>query len=130
MAWSDWFLPKGAQTSAEAEENYRRLQEDLRAQTERRQSEGTISDDTLVINNLLLETPLDDQNAAASSGFVEGLAEGRDNIKAAINTGVTGTLGGVLKAIPWTVWVIAAVVAFFYLGGSGWLLRRGKGLLK
>lgn len=129
MSFSDWFLPSGAQTSAEAEANYARQQRELEESIARRKAEGTLSqaqEDFYRANT----GPLDSQNAAYIEGLQEGAQEGLQNVlqapgKAvgAVTDGAGTLLGGVLKNIPLWLWVAAAVVAFFYLGG-GILLRN------
>lgn len=123
MAWSDFFLPSGAQRADEAQANYERQQRELEAQTARRIEDNTIDVETVRINNQLSGVPLDDQDAAAASGFSEGLQEGRANIDRAFISGV----GNFLSLVPRFVWVLGAVGLFLYLGGGAMLLRRGKG---
>lgn len=60
------------------------------------------------------------------SEFGAGLSEGAANIRHSVDNISWGILKTGLKTIPITVWVIAAGVAFFYLGGSRFL----KGIVK
>jgi len=66
----------------------------------------------------------------------EGAQSGLDNVTALpgkIVGGVTGiagsTLWGVLKNIPWWVWLVALGFLFFYLGGGLALRSRGQKLI-
>jgi len=129
MTWSDWFLPSGAQTSAEAEANYARLQSKLDRSIEARKKAGTLTtsqEDFYRANG----GPLASQNAAAIEGAKEGLVEGWNNVlnapgKAvgAVGDSLSQSVWGILKSIPWWLYLVALVAAFFYLGG-GIILRR------
>jgi len=52
--------------------------------------------------------------------FAEGLGDGVDNIKRAVN----GTFTGILGSIPWSVWLIVAVLIFVWMGGLSQLKGR------
>jgi hypothetical protein len=76
---------------------------------------------------------LDSVDAAAQQGFGEGLQQGWQNIldfPGKLVGGATGAagsiLGGILKAIPWWVWVSAAVYIFVTLGGLRFLKELRK----
>jgi hypothetical protein len=120
MAWSDIFLPRGAQTYDEAQINFARLQSRLAEQTAAKQKAGTISDEDLALNRSLIKSSLENQNAAAAAGFMEGLQEGRQNIK----TGIGNFISEVLGTIPWQLWLLAGVALFLWLGGMTWLRGR------
>ncbi len=66
----------------------------------------------------------DAQRAEIDAAFVQGLAEGRDNVKGFFN----GAVWQFLKAIPFVVWLGLAVALFVWLGGltllKGRLARR------
>ena len=56
--------------------------------------------------------------------FQAGLKDGLNNVTGTINGTLSGIVGSIWKAIPLSVWLILAVVAFFYFGGG--MLIRGK----
>lgn len=73
----------------------------------------------------------DSEAQAAGQGFVEGAKEGLNNVLDApgklvggVGSGASQVLGGILKNIPWWVYVGAVVAAFFYLGGLAILKGR------
>ena len=124
MAWSDIFLPAGYQTSSEAQANADRQAAQLKDVIAARDSNilydqsGASERDLAAINGS--QNYASDQNAAASSGFVEGLGDGLSNIKGA----VTGF--GPFKLIPIWVWITVPIALFFYLGGLPWLKNKLK----
>lgn len=114
MAWSDFFLPSDAQTYDEAQANYERQKALLTAQQERLDP----TSDAYRINEAAISGSLEDQNAAAAAGFREGLADGAKNVKEAF----TGF--GLFKFVPIWVWIVAGIVAFFWIGGATWSKGR------
>lgn len=125
MAWSDWFLPSTAQTADEADANYRHQQAQYAEALARRRAEQTLTDEQDAAAAQYMATwGLEDQNAAAAQGFREGLAEGAGNVAGAIRGTLSGTINGIFSAIPWQVWILGAVVLFFYAGGAIWLKGR------
>jgi hypothetical protein len=134
MAWSDIFLPSGAQTQDEAQANLDKQKAQYDAALQRRQDAGTITPEDLSKDQSYeAGLSLDSQNAAAAQGLLEGAQEGFQNVLNAPGKAVgfigdsSGTLlGGILKNIPWWAYLGAGLVVFFYLGG-GFLL---KGSLK
>ena len=124
MAWSDFFLPSGAQTADEQQANLDRQKQQYEDALARRQAAGTISvQDLAKDQEYVTGVQLDSQNAAAAQGFVEGAQEGFQNVLAAPGKVVgfagdtAGTLlGGILKNIPW--WVYLAAVALTLAGTS------------
>lgn len=71
-----------------------------------------------------------DVDAEVSAEFNAGLSEGVDNVRKTIGGAINTTVFTPLKLIPWQLWIIGAVVLFFYLGGGVWLLRQAKGKLR
>ena len=68
---------------------------------------------------------MNDTNGAVATAAGEGLKEGLNNVLAApgkIVGGVTGGAGqilwGILKGVPWWLWLLAIGGLFFYLGGG------------
>lgn len=123
MAWSDIFLPSGAQTADEQQANYERQQKLLADRLAARDAAGTLSADQqqFYTSNT---GPLEDQNAAAAAGFVEGAQEGLNNVLqapgkvvGAVGSGAGTLLWGVLKNIPWWVWLGGLGALFVWLGG-------------
>lgn len=130
MSWSDWFLKSGSQTSSEQEANYARLQQLEQERLARRQAEGsiTVEDVAYYQSNT---GPLESQNAAAWEGAKEGAAEGWQNVLnapgqavGAVGGSLSTVLGGVLKNIPWWLWLVAAGALFVWMGGLS--LLRGR----
>lgn len=123
MSWSDWlFIPSGSQTSEEQAANYARQQEEYRRKLQARQSTD---------QSTWTWSPLEDQDAAAWAGFKEGAAEGFNNVldapgkAVAMVTDAAGqTLWGVLKSIPWWIWLAAIGYMLFRLGGLKWLEKK------
>jgi len=132
MAWSDFFLPSSAQTASEQQANFDAQQAAYQAALARRQAAGTLT--TQQAQNAAdyaASLQLDSQDAAAAQGFVAGLGEGWNNVLNAPGkaTGFIGdtlsqTLGGILKNIPWWVYVAGLGALFVYMGGLA--LLRGR----
>ncbi|MFO1487956.1 MAG: hypothetical protein U1F65_05725 [Verrucomicrobiota bacterium] len=123
MSWSDFFLPSGFQTSAEAQANADKERAILAAQDSARQNAGLISLETLQRNQAAIAGAShleSDQNAATGAGFVEGLGDGLANVKDSL------TGAGPFKLIPGWVWVALIVGLFVWAGG----LSRVRGILK
>ena len=117
MSWYDFFTP--GRTAEEDQANRDRQAAILNQQI----ADGKFKAYQVAQINAALgasQSFAEDERAAASSGFVEGLGDGLGNIKAA----VTGW--GPFKVIPIWVWVAAIIGLFFYLGG----FARLKGVLK
>lgn len=127
MAWSDIFIRGGQQTADEQQQHYAEQQAEYQAKLAARQAEGTLEQDYVMADM----GPLESQNQAAWEGAKEGAAEGLDNILDTPGK-VVGTVGswsgqllwGVLKNIPWWAWIVAAGLAFWWLGGA--VLLRGR----
>jgi hypothetical protein len=115
MAWSDIFIPSGSQTADEQAANYAAQQDEYARRKQARIDEGTY--------NPALDYPLtslEDQNAAARAGFVEGLSEGPANVRGWL----ADALSFPFKLIPPLGWLLIVVGLFLWLGGFAWL--RGK----
>jgi len=56
--------------------------------------------------------------------FDEGWDEGAARIRGAVGNVVGTAIGTPFKLIPWQLWLVLGVVAFFYLGGAKFL--KGK----
>ena len=131
MAWSDFFLPSGAQTADEAEANAARQKALLEERLAARQAEGTLSDDQAARYQSELMLAMNDQNAAAWEGFKEGAAEGLNNVLnapgkvvGAVGSSLSQAVWGVLKNIPWWVWLVGLGALFVWMGGLS--LLRGR----
>ncbi len=120
MGWSDIFLPSSSQTAAEQQANYARLQDEYRRRLETR-ADLTNEQRTGRLGQL---QSLDDQDAAAAAGFLEGASEGWQNILAAPGRLIDHTGGGILKSVPWWAWLAAAAALFLWMGGLA--LLRGR----
>lgn len=128
MSWSDWFLPSTSQTSQEQAENYARQQAEYQAALERRMQEGTLPSDYAPAAGGELES----QDGAAWQGAKEGAIEGAGNVvnfatstlPNAINTTLGATVGVLFRSIPFTVWLLAGVALFVYMGGFAMLRGR------
>lgn len=76
-------------------------------------------------------TGTDNPTAAISGEFNAGLAEGANNILTApgkavgaVGSGASTLLWGIIKSIPWWVYLGAAVALFIWMGGLA--LLRGR----
>lgn len=58
--------------------------------------------------------------------FVEGLADGRRNIRNGVGSTINELLKNTLGLVPWQLWVAGAVVALWYLGWLPKLLARAR----
>jgi len=67
---------------------------------------------------------INDVGEEVTTAFEEGWNDGADNIRGAIGGTVNAVVGTPFKLIPWQVWLIAAVWAFFYFGGLKRVLKR------
>jgi len=125
MSWSDIFVRDSQQTAEEGDAHYQQQLADYNARLARR--EGTFAPDH-VYSDL---GPIFDQNAAAWQGAAEGAAQGWRNVLNAPGqaVGTVGSwsgslLGGVLKNVPWWVWIAAAAGLFVWMGGLSLLQGR------
>ena len=73
----------------------------------------------------------DSQDAGYSQGFEEGAAEGLNNVLnapgkvvGAVGSGLSQTLWGIFKNIPWWVYLVGAGALFVWMGGLE--LLRGR----
>jgi hypothetical protein len=60
-------------------------------------------------------------------GFDEGFDEGATAIRSTIGSAVSAVALTPLKLIPWNLWLILGVVAFFYFGGLKFVMGKAKG---
>lgn len=130
MSWSDIFIPAGNQTSAEQDANYARLQQQNADRLAARQAADTITAQQVGFNNSNQDALLV-QDQAAAAGFIEGAKQGLNNVLDApgnlvggVGSGLSQVLGGVLKNIPWWVYLVAAGALFVWMGGLA--LIRGR----
>jgi hypothetical protein len=134
MAWSDIFLPSGAQTADEGAANLDRQKQLYEAAIARRQAAGTLTADQLAADQQYeAQLQVSDQNAAAAEGFQEGAAAGLQNVLTfpgkvvgAVGDGLSTTLGGILKNIPWWIYLAAGGALFVYMGGLSLIKGRLK----
>lgn len=131
MAWSDYFLPDGSLGADDQAALYAKTQADLNRKLLERQRNGTISVEQSDRYSLAAKDTLEDQNAAALAGAAEGAAEGLSNVLnfpgKVVDTagkGLSQIVGGILKGVPWWLWLVAAGALFFYMGGAA--LLRGR----
>lgn len=59
--------------------------------------------------------------AQVGDAFVTGAQEGAATMQAAIRKGIASPIDWIAGSIPWQVWLLAAVAAFWYLGGFVYL---------
>jgi hypothetical protein len=132
MAWSDVFIPSGNQTADEQQANLDRQKALYEQRLQKRQDEGTITSQDLASRELYVSgVQLDDQNAAATEGFVEGAHDGFINVlnfpgqvTGAVGDSAGKLLGGILKNIPWWAYLAAAGALFVWMGGLTLLKGR------
>ena len=134
MSWlSDIFIPSGNQTSAEQEANYARQQQQYQDALNAREQAGSIDQNMVDFYNLNRDR-LMSQDAAAAQGLAEGAAQGArnvatfatDTLPGAIHSTLSGTVGALFKSIPISVWLLAGVALFFWMGGLALLKGRLK----
>lgn len=118
---TDWLI--GGQPEAEAEANYERLKQLERDRLAARATAGTITPEQEA-RYLANTEPLQSTDAAAAYGFAEGLGEGIQNISGGVNKTLAGTIKTIFSAIPWQVWILAAIALFIWMGGLA--LLRGR----
>jgi hypothetical protein len=128
---SDIFLPDTAQTSSEQADNYARQQAEFNRRLAARQTGGDISQEQVDRYMSGQTDPLLSQDAAAWEGAQEGAAEGWNNVLdapgravGAITDSTGQALAGVLKNIPFWLWLVAAGALFVWMGGLSLLKGR------
>lgn len=128
MSWlSDIFIPSTSQTSAEQAANYAAQQAEYQRRLQARQEAGTLPADYIYAGG-----QLEVQDQAAWEGFQEGAAEGAanvgtfltDTLPGTVNKTISATVGSVFSAIPVSLWLLAAVALFVWMGGL--TVLRGK----
>jgi len=65
-----------------------------------------------------------DAQGEVSHAFIEGAKEGMANMTGAVNSTLSWGVGSIFKAIPLSIWLIAAAVLFVWMGGLVWLRGR------
>lgn len=131
---SFWSTLTGTTPQSEQEAELADEKAKYQAALDRRVTAGTISADASTSDQSFVNgVQLDSTDSAAWAGFQEGAAAGLQNVLNAPGQVVgaagnaSGTLlGGILKNIPWWVWLGAAVYFYVTLGGG---LRSLKKLL-
>ena len=61
-----------------------------------------------------------------ADGFEDGFNEGATSIRTGIGSAVSAVVLTPLKLIPWNLWLILAVVGFFYFGGMKLLNSKAR----
>ena len=108
-------LERKRQAAADDEEELRILDE-LEAAYARNDAAGAgIADGTG-------RTP--DESIGAA--FVEGLADGRNNIRTGVGSTINELLKNTLGLVPWQLWVAGVLVALWHLGWLPKLLSRAR----
>ncbi len=129
---TDWLLPTGAQTSAEQQANYDRQVQQYKDALAQRQAAGTLTQAQQdEASTYLANANLESQDAGAAQGFAEGAAQGFQNVLDApgkvvgfVGDSAGSLLGGVLKNIPWWIYLAVAAALFVWMGGLA--LLRGR----
>jgi hypothetical protein len=122
----------GTTDQAEQDANLARQQQQLADAIRRREDAGTITPERAAELRAYDASVYDDSEwQATNQGFQEGFQEGFNNVLNAPGKLVGGVgdslgqaLGGILKNIPWWVYLGLFIGGFFYLGGGIWLRRR------
>ena len=65
-----------------------------------------------------------DPNQQVADEFKAGVSEGIDNLANTTNAVIAAPFKFAWKAIPWQIYVVAAVALFFWMGGAA--LLRGR----
>lgn len=102
------------------------------AALKKRQDEGTITADQAAHEQQLTDNTYNENtDAAAWDGFKQGATDGLNNVLnfpgevvGAAGQGSSQLLWGVLKNIPWWVYLVAAGALFVWMGGLA--LLRGR----
>lgn len=69
-----------------------------------------------------------DAEDEVTTAFIQGGAEGLNNVKTALNNFTGNSVGFIFGSINWKVWLVLGAVAFFWLGGHN-AARRYVGRL-
>ncbi len=122
----DWLFTDTSktQTPAEAQANYSRLQDELRAQDAARAAAGTISPSQYATNeNLANSGPLEDPGSAAASSFWKSITFQNDPNDP---NGNRPGIGSVIVDVFVIGLIGAGLWAFFKFGGTGFLKTLAK----
>jgi len=129
---SFWSTITGTTPQEEQDANLERQKKLFAEALARRQAAGTIDPVKAAHEQELTDdTYNEDTDAAAWDGFKEGAGEGLNNVLnfpgevvGAAGKGSSQLLGGVLKNIPWWVYLAAAAALFVWMGGLSLLKGR------
>ena len=132
MSWSDIFLPSSAQTPDEAAANLERERKLYNERLAAREAAGTVTpEQATTLSDYVNSVSLDNQDAAAAAGFEEGAKEGLNNVLnapgnliGAVGSGLSQTVWGILKNIPWWIYLVGLGALFVWMGGL--TLLRGR----
>jgi hypothetical protein len=130
MSFWSWLTGTTPQADQQAQLDYAKGQYDAALQA--RIDAGTITPaEVQSAQRFENSVQLEDTTAAAQQGFQEGLQQGLDNVLnapgkvvGAVGSGAGQLLWGVVKNIPWWVWLGAAGMLFVWMGGLE--LLRGR----
>jgi hypothetical protein len=129
-----WSTITGTTDQAEQDANLAHQKELYNAALQRRIDAGTISDQQAQADKEYVDTLGNDSvDLAAWQGFQEGAKEGLNNVLNApgnlvdgVGQGASQVLGGILKGIPWWVWLGLAGYGLIYFGGLKLLKAKLK----
>ena len=65
-----------------------------------------------------------DVSGSVNTSFLEGLKSGEQNLTSGISDSIARVIKDIWKAIPWQLWVVAAIALFLWMGGMS--LLRGR----
>lgn len=128
--WLTGYDAENAKRAADADayiqaDNQRRIQEGYYNQEQARKIEESFHNQVA-----FGDTAQRDEIAKA---FNEGLDDGRNNITGFVSgafNSIGKTLGAVILGVPAWVWLVVALALFAWLGGFGWLTRKGRSALR
>jgi hypothetical protein len=129
---SFWSTITGTTPQDEQQANLEKEQAQYNAALAKRQAAGTITQDQVAADQAYVNgITLEDTSAGAQQGFVEGLQQGWQNVLnapgnaiGAVGSNVGQVVWGILKNIPWWVYLGALAAGFVYFGGFALLARR------
>lgn len=112
MKWFDRLF-----ISSEEEQKSRDLTAQLVALEQERLASGLDSPEKAQARIKLIQDSAfqSEQDLSPSTGFVQGLKEGADNIRTAVGSTIDGAVGLTWRMIPWQVWAILVAGLLLYL---------------
>jgi hypothetical protein len=127
-----WNFITGTTPQAEQDQQLADKKAAYEAALQRRQDAGTITPEQVAADQAYVSgIQLEDTDAGAAQGFKEGLQEGFNNVLSAPGKAVGfagdslgSALWGILKNIPWWLYIGAAAAVFLYFGGAALLARK------